>query len=159
MRLTSIIAAALVTPLLGSGCVVTTTRSTAWTDAQPESWARHGQVEAVRETVRETRGDPAGGAVAGAIIGGLVGSTLGGGTHYDRYGRAHQHGSAAGAVVGAIGGAMIGASSSQGQVSDRRYEVLVRFEDGGSETYVYANGSPFRPGDLVTLTPQGLYPR
>lgn len=159
MRVIQIVAAALVAPLLGTGCVVTTTRSTTWTDSRPEAWARYGRVEAVREVVQETRGDPAGGAVAGAIIGGLVGSTIGGHTHYDGYGRPHHHGSAAGAVVGAIGGAMVGASASQGQTVDRRYEVFVRFDDGGSETYVYANGSPFQPGDLVTLTPQGLYPR
>jgi outer membrane lipoprotein SlyB len=159
MRLTQIVAAALVAPFLGVGCVVTTTRATTWTDSQPEAWARYGRVESIREVVRETRGDPAGGAVAGAIIGGLIGSSLGGHSHYDRYGRVHQHGSAAGAVVGAIGGAMVGASASQGQAVDRRFEVVVRFDDGGSETFVYANGTPFQPGDLVTQTPQGLYPR
>ena len=41
MKLISIVAAALVAPVLGTGCVVTTTRSTTWTDSQPEaSWSR-----------------------------------------------------------------------------------------------------------------------
>jgi outer membrane lipoprotein SlyB len=159
MRFTHIVAAALFAPLLATGCVTTTTRTTTWTDPQTQAWARNGQVDSVREVVRETRGDPAGGAVAGAVIGGLVGSAIGGHTHYDRYGRAHHHGNPAGALVGAIGGAMIGANASQGQTVERRYEVLVRFDDGATETFVYANASPFRPGDLLVQTAQGIYPR
>ena len=159
MRFRTLAAIALV-PLLGAGCVVTTTRSTTWSDAPPQqAWSRNGRVEQIRETVRETRGDPAGGAVAGAIIGGLIGSTIGGGTYYDRWGYAHTHGNPAGAVVGAIGGAMVGASASQGQATSRTYEALVRFEDGTTQSFVYAGQVPFRPGDEVVQTEQGLYPR
>jgi outer membrane lipoprotein SlyB len=149
MKPSKLLAVALVAPLLGSGCLVTTTRSTTWTDQGPaqQDWARYGRVEQVREVVQETRGDPGGGAVAGAIIGGLVGSAIGG-----------RHNGAS-TVAGAIGGAMIGANASQGGEVHRRYEVTVRFDDGGVQTFVYANGSPFRPGDWVTQTPQGLYPR
>lgn len=150
MKLTQLVAVALVIPVLASGCIVTTTRSTTWTDEGPtaqQEWARYGRVESIREVVRETRGDPGGGAVAGAIVGGLIGSALGG-----------RHNGAS-TVAGAIGGAMIGANASQGGSVQRRYEVTVRFDDGGLQTFVYANGSPFRPGDFVTQTSQGLYPR
>lgn len=150
MRLTQLFALALVGPVLASGCVVTTTRATTWTDQGPQGyqeWARYGRVEQVREVVTETRGDPAGGAVAGAVIGGLIGSAIGG-----------RHNGAS-TVAGAIGGAMIGANASQGGAVRRRFEVTVRFDDGGVQTFVYANGSPFRPGDYITQTPQGLYPR
>jgi len=159
MKLRMLIAASLV-PLLGTGCVVTTTRSTTWSEAPaPQPWSRQGRVESIRETVRETRGDPAGGAVAGAIIGGLIGSTLGSRTYYDRWGYAHTSGNPAGAVVGAVTGAAIGASASQGQATQRSYEALVRFDDGTTQTFVYQGSVPFRPGDEVVQTEQGLYPR
>jgi outer membrane lipoprotein SlyB len=146
----------LVPAILLGGCVTTTTRSTTWGDPYGGSWARYGRVESIRETVRTQQGDPAAGAVAGAIIGGLIGSTLGGHRHVDRWGRTHVHGSGAGAVVGAVGGAMVGAAASQGQGEDRTYEVFVRFDDGALETFVYQNVLPFRVGDPVALTAQGL---
>lgn len=151
-----LVALALV-PLLLPACVTTTTTTRTWGDGYQESWARYGRVEQIRETVTRQQGNPAGGAVAGALIGALIGSTVGGHTHYDRYGRARHHANGAGAVVGAVGGAMVGAAASQGSAEDRTYEVLVRYEDGGLETYVYRGASPFQVGDPVTLTPQGLH--
>jgi len=59
-----------------------------------------------------------------------------------------------GAVVGEE--AMVGAGASQGQAESRYYEIFVRFEDGGYETFGYQGAPPFRVGDLVSLTPQGL---
>ena len=38
----------------------------------------------------------------------------------------------------------------------RRYDVMVRFDDGYAQVYSYNNASPFRPGEDVWLTPQGL---
>jgi outer membrane lipoprotein SlyB len=142
--------------LLLAGCVTTTTRSTTWSDPYGGNWARYGRVESIRETVRSQQGDPAAGAVAGAIIGGLLGSTIGGHSHVDRWGRVHHHASGLGAVAGAVGGAMVGAAASQGQAEDRTYEIFVRFDDGALETFVYQNVLPFRVGDPVALTAQGL---
>jgi outer membrane lipoprotein SlyB len=68
-------------------------------------------------------------------------------------------GAVAGAIIGAAGGAAVGAAVSQGHSEQRRYEVAVRFDDGGFQTFVYPNGSPFRPGEPVVLTPRGLYRR
>ncbi len=65
-------------------------------------------------------------------------------------------GSGAGAVAGAVGGAMVGAAASEGQGEDRSYEVFVRFDDGALESFVYQNVLPFRVGDAVALTAQGL---
>jgi outer membrane lipoprotein SlyB len=149
--------AILLLPLLSSACVMTTTRTRTWSDPEaPATWERRGRVESVRETVQRQQGNPAGGAVAGAIVGGLLGSIIGGHTHYDRWGRAHHHGSGAGAAVGAVGGAMVGAAASQGSAEDRWYEVFVRFDDGGYESFFYRGTLPFRPSDEVILTPQGL---
>jgi outer membrane lipoprotein SlyB len=140
-------------------CVVTSTESRTWDDPyQEQRYDRHGRVDRVREIVQRQQGNPAAGAVAGAIIGGLLGSALGGHTHYDRWGYAHAEGSPAGAAVGAIGGAAVGAAASQGGDERRWYEVYVRFDDGGYETFTYRGSSPFRPGDEVTLGPRGLAP-
>jgi outer membrane lipoprotein SlyB len=144
MKKGKLIALALVPALLATGCVATTTSTTTWgADPYAESWSRPGRVASIRMTVRRQHGDPEGGAVAGAIIGGLLGHAFSGGH-------------AGGAVVGAIGGAMVGSSASQGVAEDRFYEVFVRFDDGGYESFVYREVLPFRVGDGVTLTPQGL---
>jgi outer membrane lipoprotein SlyB len=138
---TARLAAVLVLPaLLLGGCVTTQYRTTTWGDQYAAGWARYGRVESVRETVRTTQGDPGTGAVAGAIIGGL----LFGGRHPVQ------------TMVGMAGGAMVGAAASQGGTEDRLYEVFVRFDDGALEQYVYQNVLPFRVGDPVALTAQGL---
>ncbi len=153
-RLTSLL---LLAPLLLGACVTTTTRSTTW-GGYAGYTERSGNVEWIRETVEQREGQPVAGALAGAVVGGLLGSALGGGTHYDGWGHAHHGGSAAGAAIGAVGGAMLGAAASQGSSEERSYEVTVRFEDGGYETFLYQQYVPFRVGDAVRLTPQGLAP-
>jgi len=135
----------LLAPALGlSACVTTSATTTTWGEpyaAPQQSWERRGRVEQIRETVYRQQGNPAGGAVAGAVVGGLLGHAI-----------AH-HG---GGLVGAIGGAAVGAAASQGSAEDRVYEVFVRFEDGGLEPFVFRGGAPFRVGDLVSFSPQGL---
>jgi outer membrane lipoprotein SlyB len=124
-----------------SGCATTTAASTTWVDpAAPANWDRRGRVESVREVVRRIDGNPAGGALAGALIGGFL------------FG-----GRGPGALVGAAGGAAVGAAASQGSSESRSYQVLVRFDDDGTYgMFVYGGYSPFRPGEVVVLTPQGL---
>lgn len=137
----------LLPALLGTGCVHTYARSRSWGDdgygAPQQAWERTGRVTHVRETVYEQRGDPGGGAVAGAIVGGLLGHAITGGR-------------GGGALVGAIGGAAVGANASQGSAQQVVYEVTIRFDDGGIQTYAFRGYLPFRVGDDVRLTPQGL---
>lgn len=136
----------LVPALLLPGCVHTYARTTTWEDdgyARQNQWERTGRVERVRETVYEQQGDPAGGAVAGAIVGGILGSAITGGR-------------GGGALVGAVGGAAVGANASQGHASQTVYHVTIRFDDGGVQTYAFRGYLPFRPGEAVRLTPQGL---
>ncbi len=136
--------AALALPaLLLSACVTTSTTTRTWGEPYGQGWARYGRVESIRETVQRQQGDPGGGAVAGAIIGGLLGNAMSGG-----------HGGAT--VAGAIGGAMVGSAASQGAAEQRLYEVHVRFDDGALETFVYQNVLPFRVGEPVALTANGL---
>jgi outer membrane lipoprotein SlyB len=156
MKTPKLIALVTIPALVLGGCVTTTTRTTTWGGEPYGSWARYGHVESIRETVRTQQGDPAAGAVAGGILGALIGSSIGGHGHVDRWGRVHAHGSGVGAVAGAIGGAMIGAAASEGRAEDRLYEVFVRFDDGALEPFVYQNVLPFRVGEPVVLTAQGL---
>jgi len=120
-------------------CATTTTTSSTWGEGQPE-WVRYGYVTTVREVVQRREGNPAGGALAGAIIGGILGGGRG-----------------PGALIGAAGGAAVGAAASSGSEERRSYEVWVRFQDGGYQSFWYAAYPPFRPGDAVALTPHGLY--
>ncbi len=124
-------------------CAATTTTTTSWGEQEPQgNWVLYGRVENVRETVHREQGDPAGGAVAGAIIGGVLGTALGG--------------RGFGTFVGATEGAMIGANSSQGSYVGRTFEVFVRFDDGSLRNFVYRDQLPFRPGEYVVWTAQGL---
>jgi outer membrane lipoprotein SlyB len=125
---------------LAPACMATATTATTWTDpSAPGYWYRQGQVESVQEMVRRAEGNPAGGAVMGALIGGFL------------FG-----GRGPGALVGAAGGAAVGAAASQGTSESRTYQVLVHFDDGTYGMFAYANYAPFRPGERVVLTPQGL---
>jgi outer membrane lipoprotein SlyB len=126
-----------------SACTTTTSTTTTWAaQPAPATWARPGHVESVQEIVQRTEGNPAGGALAGALIGGFL---------FGHHGHASLFGAAAGAAVGA--------SARQGSSESRRYQVLVRFDDDGSYgMFVYAVFPPFRPGQPVVLTPQGLNP-
>lgn len=141
MKTARLVALAALSAFLLSGCVATTYRTQSWaSDPYGQEWARHGRVESIRETVRTQHGDPGAGAVAGAIIGGL----LFGGRN------------PASTIFGMGAGAMVGAAASSGSGEDRFYEVFVRFDDGAIERYVYQNVLPFRVGDPVALTSQGL---
>jgi outer membrane lipoprotein SlyB len=151
---TRMLALAFAPVLALSACVTTQTTTRTWGDtgAEPE---RFGRVERIKEVVTTRQGDPAAGAVAGAIVGGLLGSMLGASTSYDRYGNAYVTGSGPGAAFGAVGGAMVGAAASEGG-EERTYHLLVAFEDGGREWFVYHGAPPFEVGEAVRLTPRGL---
>jgi outer membrane lipoprotein SlyB len=140
----------LLPALLGTGCMHGYAQSRSWGEEAyqppPPAWERTGQVTNVRETVYGQRGDPAGGAVAGAVVGGLIGSALTGGR-------------GGGALFGALSGAAIGANASQGSAQQLVYDVTIRFDDGGLQTYAFRGYLPFQPGDYVRLTPQGLSKR
>lgn len=131
---------ALLTVLALAGGCYSTTQTTRTTWAEPQgSWARPGRVVQIQEVVERVQGEPAGGALAGALIGGVL------------FGH-HGHPS----LLGAVAGAAVGAGMSGGVAEHRSYEVLIQFDDGESGFFVYRDFAPFRPGDLVVLTPDGL---
>ena len=138
MKNARILLVLIVFAAFGQACATTTRSSTTWT-AQPEpAWSRHGRVEWVRENVQREDGNPAAGAAAGAVIGAIIG------------------GPGPGRLFGAAGGAAVGAAASQGHAERRSYDVMVRFDDGYAQAFSYGGYSPFRPGEEVFLTPQGL---
>jgi len=123
-----------------AGCATTSTTATTMYDPNAPGYGpRTGTVESVQEVVQRVQGNPAGGALAGALIGGLL-----------------FHGRGPAAVFGAASGAAIGAAASQGSSESRTYQVVVRFDDGTYGMFAYGGYSPFRPGEPVVLTPQGL---
>lgn len=126
--------------LAALGCATTSTTSTTWTELTPYQ-GRPGHVQSVREVVQRVQGDPVGGALAGALIGGIL---------------FHGHGPST--LFGAAAGAAVGAAASSGAAERRTYEVRVRFDNGEEGVFIYDAYSPFRPGDRVVLTPEGIEP-
>jgi outer membrane lipoprotein SlyB len=124
--------------VLVPACMATST--TTWADPSAPGYRyRGGRVDSVQEIVQRTEGNPAGGALAGAVIGALL------------FG-----GRGPGALFGAAGGAAVGANASKGTSENRTYQVVVHFDDGTYGTFAYGGYAPFRPGERVVLTAQGL---
>jgi len=106
----------------------------------PSVQARWGTVERIVVEERRAEGT-GGGALLGALIGGVVGHQIGGGD-----------GRAAATALGAFGGAVVGDQIEQQQadaLSQRRYRVSVRFDDGAWRDYVYDDLRGLRVGDRV----------
>jgi len=96
-----------------------------------------GVVEAVN--VVEVKGN---GSYLGKIGGGVVGALIGGEVG---------HGSTIAAVVGAAGGAFAGNEIEKKMRTTKHYEVLVRLENGGSQTVSYATQPVFGVGSRVKV--------
>lgn len=89
------------------------------------------------------------GAVIGGAVGGLAGSQVGGG-----------RGRTAATVAGVVGGALIGRALEQnmnrGPAHDY-YRVTVQFDNGGVQTFDYADAPNVRVGDRVRAEGNQLY--
>lgn len=98
----------------------------------------YGEVVGV-ETLHGDGRSSGAGAVIGGVLGAVVGSQIGGGS-----------GRTAATVVGAVGGALAG-----NEVEKRRksgsdvYRVNVRLQNGGQQSFDYAEPVDLRPGDRV----------
>ncbi|HSN25249.1 MAG TPA: hypothetical protein VLT45_03155 [Kofleriaceae bacterium] len=125
--LTLVLAAAL-----AGGCYSDTQTRRVYT-AEPAR-AQTGQVVQVEEIVNRREGHPVAGAVAGALLGGVI----------------FHSGKAA-----VIGGGL-GAIASSGSSTRRMYLVTVQFDTGEMGRFEFVDWSPFRPGDRVVMTNQGL---
>jgi outer membrane lipoprotein SlyB len=129
----------LVVALSLTGCATeSTTRTTMYSGGEVayQGGGRTGTVDSVTLVTHRREGRPVAGAAAGALAGGLI----------------FRSGAAA------AGGAIAGAALSSGHSEDQAFEVIVRFDDGQVGAFNYQGQAPFRPGDRVILTRDGLAP-
>lgn len=98
-----------------------------------------GVVESVREVVLEPKGS-GGGAVAGGLLGGIIANQIGKGTTRD-----------IATVLGAVGGAYAGNHIEKSVKESKRYDVLVRFEDGSTRSFSSESVPAWQSGDRVRL--------
>jgi outer membrane lipoprotein SlyB len=82
----------------------------------------------------------AAGTVGGAAVGGLLGNQVGSGS-----------GRTAATVAGAVGGAIAGRAIERNARAPR-YEVVVRYENGATQSIRYDNDPGFRAGEQVRVT-------
>jgi len=80
------------------------------------------------------------GTGAGAVVGGLLGNQVGSGS-----------GRTAATVAGAVGGAIAGREIERNRNAGQRYEVVVRYADGSTQTVDYDNDPGFRVGEHVKV--------
>jgi outer membrane lipoprotein SlyB len=98
-----------------------------------------GTVSSVR-AVREQGEASMVGPAAGGLLGGVIGHQIGGGT-----------GKTIATVVGAGVGAAAGTEAERRYKSTTHYVVGVRFNDGTTRSFTYANAPGVQPGDRVRL--------
>ena len=98
-----------------------------------------GVIQSTREIVEPGKGGAVG-IVGGAVVGGLLGHQVGGGRGKD-----------IATVAGAVGGAVAGNEIQKRVVTNKRYETVVRFDDGTSRVFTTSNPSNWREGDQVTV--------
>lgn len=80
------------------------------------------------------------GTIGGAVVGGLLGSNVGSG-----------NGRTAAEVAGAVGGAAVGNNIERNANRRLRYEVVVRYGNGATQTVTYENDPGLRVGDRVRV--------
>ncbi|MCM2288825.1 MAG: glycine zipper 2TM domain-containing protein [Sulfuritalea sp.] len=98
-----------------------------------------GVVESVREVAVEPKGS-GGGAIAGGLLGGIIANQIGKGTTRD-----------IATVLGAVGGAYAGNHIEKSVKESKRYDVLVRFEDGSTRSFSSESVPAWQSGDRVRL--------
>jgi outer membrane lipoprotein SlyB len=98
-----------------------------------------GVVQAVNEVAVEPKAS-GGGAVAGGVVGGIIGNQFGKGASRD-----------IATVLGAVGGAFAGNHIEKSGKESKRYDVVVRFEDGSTRTFSSDSPPTWQSGDRVKL--------
>ena len=106
--------------------------------------ARPATIESIRQVVVHKDNSSPLGMIAGGLIGGGLGSLIGGGS-----------GRTAATILGAVGGGYVGHNiqNSQTQVV---YEIGVKYDNGTWATIKQTASPPFKIGDRVLVTDQGL---
>jgi outer membrane lipoprotein SlyB len=98
-----------------------------------------GRVVEVRQ--RTVQGEGSGfGAVAGGVVGGLLGNQIGGG-----------NGKKVATAAGVVGGAVLGNKIEKDRNASTQYDVVVQFDDGGSDVYSFSSLPSWQSGDRVKV--------
>lgn len=98
-----------------------------------------GVIEDIRSKMVAPDGSGLGG-VAGGVVGGLLGNQVGKGS-----------GRTAATVAGAVGGAFIGNKIEKTVKEKEVFEIIVRYEDGTTQTFPSDTPPVWRVGDKVRL--------
>lgn len=98
-----------------------------------------GVIQSTREIVEPGKGGAVG-IVGGAVVGGLLGHQIGGGRGKD-----------IATVAGAVGGAVAGNEIQKRVDTNKRYETVVRFENGSNRTFTDDQPSVWHTGDQVKV--------
>lgn len=98
-----------------------------------------GVVETVREVAVEPKGS-GGGAIAGGLVGGLLANQIGKGATRN-----------IATVLGAVGGAYAGNHIEKSVKESKRYDVVVRFEDGSIRSFSSDSMPAWQNGERVRL--------
>ena len=80
------------------------------------------------------------GTIGGGVVGAAIGSQIGDGK-----------GRTAAQIAGALGGAYIGRNIERNAKRTQHYEVVIRFNNGGSQTVTYENDPGLRVGEKVKV--------
>ena len=80
------------------------------------------------------------GKIAGGVVGALIGSQIGSG-----------RGTTAAEIAGAVGGAVAGNAIEKRIKKTKHYDVIVRLQNGGTQTISYAAEPAFKVGDKVRV--------
>jgi outer membrane lipoprotein SlyB len=83
--------------------------------------------------------------VAGGVVGGIIGNQIGKGATRD-----------IATILGAVGGAYAGNHIEKSVKEAKRYDVIVRFEDGSTRTFSSDTPPAWQSGDRVRLQGGGL---
>jgi outer membrane lipoprotein SlyB len=105
-----------------------------------------GVVEAINPIEVEGKGSFLG-MIVGGVAGGLLGSTIGSGS-----------GTTAAQIAGAAGGALAGNEIEKRVKKTQHFEVVVRLENGGTQTFSYPTQPAIRIGDRVKVENGALVP-
>ena len=108
--------------------------------------ANCGVVEAINPIEVEGKGSYLG-TIVGGVAGGLLGSQIGSG-----------RGTTAAEIAGAVGGALAGHEIEKRVRKTQHFEVVVRLENGGTQTIAYSAPPGMRVGDRVRVENGTLVP-
>ena len=109
------------------------------------SCANCGVIESVNEVEVKGGSSNALGTIAGGVIGGAIGNQVGGGSGRDLA-----------TIAGAIGGAYAGNRVQNNRNKSTEYQVVVRLENGSTQTFNYADDPAIKVGARVKVENNAL---